>query len=215
MKKREKREFNVPVGVGRAMFVSVNVLVWVIILFFPFLMATRDGDLVSIDNYMIYSWIPLMFMLVFYLNYYFLVDKLIFEMRNWVLFLLCNLVVIVVVSSSTHILQDFYQTQLFPKIAAAESHEDVNLATRIIRDGLVLMLVIGLSVALKMVMAWQENQNERARLESEKRNAELQNLRSQLNPHFLFNMLNNIYGLTLSDGEKAREAIHALSSILR
>lgn len=193
------------------MFISINVLVWVIILCFPFLMATRDGTLVNIDEYLVYCWIPLMFMLVFYFNYYFLIDKLVFEMRNWWLFSVCNIVMVVVVASSSHILQELYLTRFI----GVDPAESIPLASRIIRDGLVLILVIGLSLALKMVMEWQENQNERNRLESEKRHAELQNLRSQLNPHFLFNTLNNIYALTLSDGEKAREAIHALSSILR
>ena len=198
---------------GRGMFIFINVLVWVIILCFPFLIATHDGDLVRLEKYVIYSWIPLMFMLVFYFNYYYLIDKLIFEKRRWWLFLLCNGVMIIIVASCSHILQEFYLTRIIPD--AARPHEKIALATYIIRDGLVLMLVVGLSVALKMVMAWQQQDRERARLEAEKRDAELANLHSQLNPHFLFNSLNNIYGLTLSDGEKAREAIHSLSAILR
>ncbi len=197
---------------ARAMFVFINVLVWVIILCFPFLVATRDGSLVGLDRYVIYSWIPLMFMLVFYFNYYFLVDKLIFEKRRWWLFMLSNFVMIVVVATFSHILQEFYLTRI---IGAAPPQEKVDLATYIIRDGLVLMLVISLSVALKMVAAWGQQQRERARLEAEKRDAELAGLRSQLNPHFLFNTLNNIYALTLSDSEKARAAIHSLGTILR
>jgi LytS/YehU family sensor histidine kinase len=153
-----------------------------------------------------------MFMLVFYFNYYFLVDKLIFEKHRWWLFGLSNFVMIVVVATCSHLLQEFYLTRI---VDAAPPQERIALATYIIRDGLVLMLVISLSVALKMVTAWRHQERERTRLEAEKRNAELANLRSQLNPHFLFNTLNNIYALTLSDSEKAREAIHALSRILR
>ena len=201
-----------PRATGRAMFIFINVLVWVIILCFPFLIATREGSLVRLDRDVIYSWIPLMFMLVFYFNYYFLVDKLIFEKRRWWLFMLSNSVMIVVVATFSHLLQEFYLTRV---VNAAEPQERIDLATYIIRDGLVLMLVIGLSVALKMVAAWQEHERERARLEAEKRDAELANLRYQLHPHFLFNTLNNIYALTLSDADRAREAIHALGVILR
>ena len=205
-KRKDKTDY------GRAMFIFINVLVWVLILCFPYLLATRDGSLVELDKYIIYSWIPLMFMLVFYFNYYFLIDKLIFEKRRWWLWLICNFVMIVIVASCSHILQEIYLTQI---ARAAAPQEKITLAGYIIRDGLVLMLVVGLSVALKMVMAWQQQASERDRLESEKRDAELQNLRSQLNPHFLFNTLNSIYALTLSDSEKAREAIHSLSAILR
>lgn len=44
---------------------------------------------------------------------------------------------------------------------------------------------------------------------------ELKVLRAQINPHFLFNSLNTIYGMTLSKDEKAPETILALSDILR
>ncbi len=45
--------------------------------------------------------------------------------------------------------------------------------------------------------------------------AELELLRNQLNPHFLFNTLNNIYGLSLQQSDKAPESILKLSSIMR
>lgn len=45
--------------------------------------------------------------------------------------------------------------------------------------------------------------------------AELQNLRSQLNPHFLLNTLNNIYALIAFDTDKAHESVQELSKLLR
>jgi two-component system, LytTR family, sensor kinase len=45
--------------------------------------------------------------------------------------------------------------------------------------------------------------------------SELENLKKQLNPHFLFNALNSIKALTLFDGVKARESIIQLSDLLR
>jgi len=45
--------------------------------------------------------------------------------------------------------------------------------------------------------------------------AELEALKSQLNPHFLFNSLNNIYSLTIIDSEKAGESILTLSDLMR
>lgn len=49
----------------------------------------------------------------------------------------------------------------------------------------------------------------------EEANAKLQYLRSQINPHLLFNMLNNIYSLSVSKSSKAPETILYLSEILR
>ena len=59
--------------------------------------------------------------------------------------------------------------------------------------------------------------NERDKLEAQMqlKIAELENLKSQLNPHFLFNALNSIRSLTLSDPKLARDATTKLSDLLR
>ncbi|MEM6376921.1 MAG: histidine kinase, partial [Bacteroidota bacterium] len=53
------------------------------------------------------------------------------------------------------------------------------------------------------------------KLEQQKTNAELQALKAQLNPHFLFNSLNNIYSLALYEDKKTPEALLQLSQCLR
>lgn len=53
------------------------------------------------------------------------------------------------------------------------------------------------------------------RMEKEKNKMELQFLKSQMNPHFLFNTFNNLYGLSLSEPQKTPDAILKLSEILR
>lgn len=52
-------------------------------------------------------------------------------------------------------------------------------------------------------------------MEAKHSRAELEVLKSQLNPHFLFNSLNNIYSLTMIDAEKAGQAILTLSDLMR
>jgi two-component system, LytTR family, sensor kinase len=54
-----------------------------------------------------------------------------------------------------------------------------------------------------------------ARLESLVKETELKMLRSQINPHFLFNSLNSISSLTITDSEKAREMVIKLSEFMR
>lgn len=53
------------------------------------------------------------------------------------------------------------------------------------------------------------------RLKSEKAKTELVHLQSQVNPHFFFNMLNNLYGLVKQDSEKAQQLILKLSDMMR
>lgn len=77
-----------------------------------------------------------------------------------------------------------------------------------IRDLAMLMLTVGLSIAMRL--------SERLRnIEDSHRNEELKHLKSQLNPHFLFNSLNTVYALTEMDPKGAREAVHSLSTLLR
>lgn len=52
-------------------------------------------------------------------------------------------------------------------------------------------------------------------MEQERTEAELKNLKNQLNPHFLFNTLNNIYSLIAISPERAQSAVLELSKLLR
>lgn len=52
-------------------------------------------------------------------------------------------------------------------------------------------------------------------LKTEKNRTELQHLQSQVNPHFFFNMLNNLYGLVDKDSKKAQQLILKLSDMMR
>ena len=51
--------------------------------------------------------------------------------------------------------------------------------------------------------------------EKSRTEAELKNLRNQLNPHFLLNTLNNIYDLIAFDADKAQTAVQELSRLMR
>ena len=76
-----------------------------------------------------------------------------------------------------------------------------------------LMLGIGTSIA--SVQKWQEDARLRLNLEQARVSSELSFLKAQINPHFFFNTLNNIYALTLLDVEASREALHRLSRMMR
>jgi len=75
--------------------------------------------------------------------------------------------------------------------------------------------IVGLFTAIKMIKYWFLNQQMKIELENKNKSSELALLRSQLNPHFLFNTLNNIDSLIMSNQQKASDAIIKLSDILR
>ncbi len=73
-----------------------------------------------------------------------------------------------------------------------------------------LIFLIGISVVWKVAELQKKTQS----LRNEKLQSELKYLRSQINPHFLFNTLNNLYGLSLEKSEKTPELILKLSDFL-
>ena len=84
-----------------------------------------------------------------------------------------------------------------------------------LRDMLSLVFTIGLSAAIRMSARWTQNEAARKEAERNRAEAELKNLRNQLNPHFLLNTLNNIYALIAFDSDKAQQAVQELSKLLR
>lgn len=77
------------------------------------------------------------------------------------------------------------------------------------------VIVIVVSTILRVIMDWWRYQNEKQVLLTQTMQSELRFLRSQINPHFLFNTLNNLYALTLKKSDKAPEIVLKLSEIMR
>ncbi|MBC6990384.1 sensor histidine kinase [Hymenobacter sp. BT491] len=80
---------------------------------------------------------------------------------------------------------------------------------------LITLLVLGISTSVTAVQKWQKDAQIRQDLEQQKVTSELSFLKAQINPHFFFNTLNNIYALTVVNVELARQALHTLSRMMR
>ncbi len=72
-----------------------------------------------------------------------------------------------------------------------------------------------LSMPFYLSFGWFEQRSKIDRLESENLRSELSSLKEQINPHFFFNTLNNLYSLTLNNSDKAPEAMLKLSELMR
>ncbi len=71
------------------------------------------------------------------------------------------------------------------------------------------------STLVSIIIDWMQHQRERTLLENQNIQSELRFLKSQINPHFLFNTLNSIYALTLKKSDDAPEIVVKLSEMLR
>ncbi|MCF6365731.1 MAG: histidine kinase [Bacteroidales bacterium] len=85
----------------------------------------------------------------------------------------------------------------------------------------VKLMLVGIASSIKIAKVWVKSQKRQQNLLKEKleinlqlKEAELKFLKSQINPHFLFNSLNNLYSLTLEKSPKAPEVVLKISSLL-
>ncbi|HEX8609240.1 MAG TPA: histidine kinase [Pedobacter sp.] len=78
-----------------------------------------------------------------------------------------------------------------------------------------ILVSIALGVMIKVVHAVTQNQLIEAQSDAAHSKSELNLLQSQLSPHFLFNTLNNLYGLSISDHQKIPQLLLKLAELLR
>ncbi len=84
-----------------------------------------------------------------------------------------------------------------------------------LQNWIILCLWLALYLMLKQVRNNRQQKLKQIQLESALRATELQALKTQLNPHFIFNCLNNMRALAIDEGEKTRAMITNLSEILK
>ena len=76
-------------------------------------------------------------------------------------------------------------------------------------------IIIAGTTAIALFQHWARNERYIAQLEEATMSAELEQLQNQINPHFLFNMLNNILTLIHENAEEAEVILHKLSDMLK
>jgi len=79
----------------------------------------------------------------------------------------------------------------------------------------VFFFVFTISSIMKVMQQWRKAEKKQEEIEQDKVRTELSFLKSQINPHFLFNTLNNIYSLALVKSDSTAGAVLKLSSIMR
>ena len=172
-----------------------HVALWAFMFLSPLTFWRGTG--IKFMQYLMYCMQPAMLMIVFYLNYLYLAPKF-FVSGKHRYDLLINLIMITVFGISLHYWTDY-----------------ANDVTNILREGLNFCIFAGGSTALALARKWVTAEQKLRESETARIQSELKNLRSQINPHFLLNTLNNIYALTAIDQTRAQNAIQQLSKMLR
>ena len=187
------------------------VLTWLGIFLMPLLVAMLEGEQKPLDWYIGNLLLCLSIFIVYYVDYYLLIERYIIRRGKLWQFVVSNAVMSLLLSIADYMLVGRLLNDKMENPYELASNGIYFMLTAIV----LMMLAASLSVAIRMT---ENTYNSNIKLSKAKKlqaEAELTNLKNQLNPHFLFNTLNNIYALAAIDNERARSSIHDLSHLLR
>jgi two-component system LytT family sensor kinase len=187
------------------------------ILPFVFFSRPREASLIPeqpITFYYIFS--NLFFIGFYYLNAYYLIPRLLAPKK--LLYYISVIFLLFIFFGTFPRLYD-YLTENVLRLSQVywRPNRQRNLPRALLSPGTlaIFLLVFAISTGIKVVEQWFQSERKAKEIENEKLNTELSFLKAQINPHFLFNTLNNIYSLAAAQSEKTAEAVLKLSSIMR
>ncbi|MBX2924509.1 MAG: sensor histidine kinase [Chitinophagaceae bacterium] len=213
----------------RAITIIIHITCWALFLLLPVIFSpafgTRPKEFDHVFGY------PLRFILnnlflvpFFYFNAYFLVPELFFKRKNILYFgaiLLLLLMFLLIPEDRQRIINinNVPPPTSFPDRERLRiMHERPNIlfiGFRILPRIFSFCLVWLLGTMLQVIERWRIAEKRSRESELEKVNAELSYLKLQINPHFLFNTLNNIYSLASMQSAQTPAAVMKLSEIMR
>jgi two-component system LytT family sensor kinase len=181
---------------------SSDILFWTIVLF---LFTFREGAF-HFDFFLTQAISVFFYILLIYFNLYYLIPVYLTEKRFWLYCLLLILAVLLLIPIKILILYLRFSGNEAAQQTILNDQETTFIAAFTITGG---------STIFKIISDWAKHQREKKELEKQTMQSELRFLKSQINPHFLFNTLNNLYALTLKKSEKAPEIVLKLSEMMR
>ncbi len=190
----------------------LHVAVWLMLFLSPLMFSHEQT--ISLVRVAAFSIFPLCMMTVFYTNYLWLVPRYYIaheERFYWIFNMIMILVLAVLMQLWMHLLHPLFPDDGRPHPEPSFLKQLLFVARNIFNLSVVLFIATSMEISSR----WHQMEDERIEMEAARKEAELANLRSQINPHFLLNTLNNIYALTAFDTEKAQKAIMELSKMLR
>ncbi|WP_221392702.1 sensor histidine kinase [Dyadobacter sp. NIV53] len=150
---------------------------------------------------------------MFYLNALVIVPSLLLKNKipAFVLWIIGSVIVLLVVSKfvdkQLHVWEQMDAVMRRPGPRPKGNIDNLLLLTS--------LLVLGISTSLAVILRWQTDAQLHESAEKQNITSELALLKAQINPHFFFNTLNNIYALTFTNVPLSREAILKLSRMMR
>jgi len=199
--------------------IVIHIAAWACFLTLPFVFYGRPRD----TSFFSERYFSLFFVLnnlllisFYYLNTYLLIPSLL-EHKKFLVYSLIILGLLIFYGSIPRLYHYFFGS-LMPQLPQRPpSNRPRNFQQPILAPGniSIFLLVFVFSTGIKVISQWLRSEQRNKEIANEKVKAELSFLKAQINPHFLFNTLNNIYALASSQSEHTAPAVMKLSNIMR
>jgi len=189
-----------------------HLLVWLVLFSMPYVLSY--GQEQDINRVIAHFWVPVFFYaILFYLNYFVLIDRFLFAKKT-IHFIGSNLAIIALFLVLKEQIENvFFQDLVNKRPGSSTGGPPIKLSIYI--HLLSFMAPLLFSIAIKTTQRWTRTEAERKEAANYKLKSELQHLHYQLQPHFFFNSLNNIYSLVDLSPDQAKKSIHSLSKLMR
>jgi two-component system LytT family sensor kinase len=186
-----------------------HIVFWVSIIAY-FVYLTADNAKVTIEELVvIFGVFSIVNIGLFYLNYLLFIPKFLDKKKYR------EYTIVLVISIVVFALGKYGLARSFKAYILLHDGKMTPFWTYFFSSALTNIFFLFLSTALKFGVDWFLNARIQKDLENQRLAAELAFLKSQINPHFLFNSLNSIYSLAYQKSDTAPEAILKLSEIMR
>ncbi|WP_449439921.1 sensor histidine kinase [Pedobacter steynii] len=196
--------------------IVIHLLFWLFIVLLVTVIVIYSKEPVSFYDLAVnFGYSGLINISIFYINYTLLIPLLIKENKKYGLYIISIILLMIMMSLIKTVIASLHVETILRHLSSSGTVEYLPISTYAISALFISGFFIVVSSLLKLAIDWFGNERTQRNLESEKKEMELQFLKSQLNPHFLFNSLNNIYSLAYQKSDKTADAILKLSEIMR
>ena len=192
--------------------IFLHIVFWAFMFLSP--MQYMRGTGMSMLQYLMNCMPSLLLMVVFYANYKWLAPYY-FAAGKHRYYLIINFVMIISFSVFLYYWMDFTRDVFQPFGGGRRIPDSLDDFLSFVRDVANFCIFATVSTCISLAQRWYWAEKAIKDANAARVNAELSSLRSQINPHFLLNTLNNIYALAAIDYKKAQDAIQQLSILFR
>jgi two-component system LytT family sensor kinase len=197
----------------RKNIILIHLLFWFYIInqsLFPLYIGKLDDSMLANYSFLKDVCISAILNMITFYPIYFIFPHLL-KFKSRVVAILTGLMVIVLITAF-RVPAEFYIWKIF----ISHPGKEMTFETVYMWNNLRMVIIIGIyAILIRFMINWFEAQKLRDELINQQQASELALMRSQVNPHFLFNTLNNIYSLVYRKSDEAPEAVMKLSSIMR